>query len=153
MAIARAAPHSISQTQQETWWHTIRCGAGEVDLHPDLKASRKERHWVWLDLRKCKNPPPVTVFREDTHTQDTLRSFCSIALMHLERKIISFWGRRPRTQETQSVNRPQEGLETYFTLTGCSLSAQMRLDPRKCKNPPPVTVFPTRPQVVQGHTS
>ena len=58
-------PHwwdSISQTQQETWWHTIRCGAGEVDLHPDLKASSKERHWVWLDLRKCKNPPPVTVF-------------------------------------------------------------------------------------------
>ena len=62
---------------------------------------------------------------EDTHTQDTLRSFCSIALMHLERKIISFWGRRPRTQETRSLNRPQEGLETYFTLTGCSLSAQM----------------------------
>ena len=34
-------------------------------------------------------------------------------------------GRRPRTQETRSLNRPQEGLETYFTLTGCSLSAQM----------------------------
>ena len=45
--------------------------------------------------------------------------------MHLERKMISFWGRRPRTQETRSLNRPQEGLETYFTLTGCSLSAQM----------------------------
>jgi hypothetical protein len=45
--------------------------------------------------------------------------------MHLERKMISFWGRRPRTQETWSLNRPQEGLETYFTLTGCSLSAQM----------------------------
>ena len=43
-------------------------------------------------------------------------------------KIISFWGRRPRTQETQSLNRPQEGLETYFTLTGCSLSAQMMPD-------------------------
>jgi hypothetical protein len=39
--------------------------------------------------------------------------------------MISFWGRRPRTQETRSLNRPQEGLETYFTLTGCSLSAQM----------------------------
>jgi hypothetical protein len=60
-----------------------------------------------------------------THTQDTHGFFCSIALMHLERKIISFWGRRPRTQETRSLNRPQEGLETYFTLTGCSLSAQM----------------------------
>ena len=57
---------------------------------------------------------------EDTHTQDTHGFFCSIALMHLKRKIISFWGRRPRTQETQSVNRPQEGVETYFTLTGCS---------------------------------
>ena len=34
--------------------------------------------------------------------------------------MISFWGRRPRTQETRSLNRPQEGLETYFTLTGCS---------------------------------
>jgi hypothetical protein len=45
--------------------------------------------------------------------------------MRLERKMIGFWGRRPRTQETQSLNRPQEGLETYFTLTGCSLSAQM----------------------------
>ena len=68
---------------------------------------------------------------EDTHKQDTLRSFCSIALMHLERKIISFWGRRPRTQETRSVNRPQEGLETYFTLTGCSLSAEMMLRDRQ----------------------
>ena len=62
---------------------------------------------------------------DNTHTQDTLRSFCSIALIHLERKMISFWGRRPRTQETRSLNRPQERLETYFTLTGCSLSAQM----------------------------
>ena len=34
-------------------------------------------------------------------------------------------GRRPRTQETRSLNRPQERLETFFTLTGCSLSAQM----------------------------
>ena len=32
---------------------------------------------------------------ENTHTQDTLRSFCSIALMHLERKMISFWGGDP----------------------------------------------------------
>ena len=62
---------------------------------------------------------------ENTHTQDTLRSFCSIALIHLKRKMISFWARRLRTQETRSLNRPQEGLETYFTLTGCSLSAQM----------------------------
>jgi hypothetical protein len=45
--------------------------------------------------------------------------------MHLERKMISFWGRRPRTQETRSLNRPKERLQTYFTLTGCSLSAQM----------------------------
>jgi hypothetical protein len=60
-----------------------------------------------------------------THTQETLRSFCSISLIHLERKMISFWGRRPRTEETRSLNRPQERLETYFTLTGCSLSAQM----------------------------
>ena len=66
-----------------------------------------------------------------THTQGTHGFFCSIALMHLERKIISFWGRRPRTQETRSVNRPQEGLETYFTLTGCSLSAQMMLRDRQ----------------------
>lgn len=63
-----------------------------------------------------------------THTQDTHGFFCSIALMHLERKIISFWGRRLRTQETRSLNRPQEGLETYFTLTDCSLSAQMTPD-------------------------
>jgi hypothetical protein len=67
----------------------------------------------------------ISLTGKDTHTQDTLRSFCSIALIHLERKMISFWGRRPRTQETRSLNRPQEGLETYFTLTGCSLSAQM----------------------------
>jgi hypothetical protein len=61
-----------------------------------------------------------------THTQDTHRSFCSIDLIHLKRKIISFWGRRrSRTQGTQSLNRLQEGLETYFTLTGCSVSAQM----------------------------
>jgi hypothetical protein len=32
---------------------------------------------------------------EDTHTQDTLGSFCSKALMHLERKMISFWGGDP----------------------------------------------------------
>ena len=51
--------------------------------------------------------------------------------MHLERKMISFWGRRPRTQETQSLHRPQEGLETYFTLTGCSLSAEMMLRDRQ----------------------
>jgi hypothetical protein len=74
--------------------------------------------------------------REDTHTHThkhththththTLRSFCNIALIHLQRKMISFWGRRPRTQETRSLNRPQEVLEMYFTLTGCSLSAQM----------------------------
>jgi hypothetical protein len=50
------------------------------------------------------------------HTHRTHRFFCSIALMHLERKMISFWGRSPRTQETRSLNRPQEGLETYFTL-------------------------------------
>jgi hypothetical protein len=67
-----------------------------------------------------------------THTQDTLRSFCSIALIHLERKMISFWGRRPRTQETRSLNRPHKGLETYFTLTGCSLSAQMTPRDRQC---------------------
>ena len=60
-----------------------------------------------------------------THTQDTHGFFCSIALIHLERKMISFWGRRPRTQETRSLNRPQERLETFFTLTGCSPSAQM----------------------------
>ena len=53
---------------------------------------------------------------ENTHTQDTLRSFCSIALIHLKRKMISFWARRLRTQETRSLNRPQEVLETYFTL-------------------------------------
>ena len=62
---------------------------------------------------------------EDTHTQDTHGSFCSITLIHLKREMISFWGRRPRTQETRSLNRPQERLETFFTLTGCSLSAQM----------------------------
>ena len=60
-----------------------------------------------------------------THTQDTHGSFCSIALIHLERKMFSFSGRRPRTQETRSLNRPQERLETFFTLTGCSLWAQM----------------------------
>ena len=60
-----------------------------------------------------------------THTQDTHRFFCRIALMHLKRKMINFWGRRSRTRETQSLNRPQEGFETYFTMTLCSLSAQM----------------------------
>jgi hypothetical protein len=67
----------------------------------------------------------ISLTGEDTHTQDTHGFFCSIALMLLERKMISFWGRRPRTQATRSLNRPQEGLESYFTLTGCSLSAQM----------------------------
>ena len=63
--------------------------------------------------------------RQQGHTQDTHRFFCRIALMHLKRKMINFWGRWSRTQETQSLNRPQEGFETYFTMTLCSLSAQM----------------------------
>ena len=36
---------------------------------------------------------------EDTHTQDTHGFFCSIALMHLERKIISLWGGGPEDRK------------------------------------------------------
>jgi hypothetical protein len=61
---------------------------------------------------------------EDTHTGHT-----QVLLQHSfnasQEKNDQLLGRRPRTQETRSLNRPQERLETDFTLTGCSSSAEM----------------------------
>lgn len=56
-----------------------------------------------------------------THTQILLQQSFNASR---EKDDQLLW-RRPRTQETRSLNRPQEVLEMYFTLTGCSLSAQM----------------------------
>ena len=61
-----------------------------------------------------------------THTQDTHRFFCSIALMHLERKMISFWGGGdPEHRKLGSFIDHEERLETCLALIGCSPSAQM----------------------------
>ena len=61
---------------------------------------------------------------EDTHTGHT-RILLQQSFNASREKDDQLLGRRPRTQETRSLNRPQEWLETYFTLTGCSPSAQM----------------------------
>ena len=61
---------------------------------------------------------------EDTHTGHT-RILLQQSFNASREKDDQLLGRRPRTQETRSLNRPQERLETYFTLTGCSPSAQM----------------------------
>jgi hypothetical protein len=103
------------------------CGIGNVTPYLGfLYFSNKyqilllQSNYTWLDCSYVIR----SLDSEDTHTGHT-RVLLQQALMHLERKIISFWGRRLRAQETRSLNRPQEGLETYFTLTGCSLSAQV----------------------------
>lgn len=63
---------------------------------------------------------------EDTNTGHTLRFFCSKALMHLERKIISFWGGGDlEHRKPVPFIAHEERLETCLALIGCSPSAQM----------------------------
>jgi hypothetical protein len=61
---------------------------------------------------------------EDTHTGHT-RILLQQSFNASREKDDQLLGRRPRTQETRSLSRPQERMETFFTLTGCSPSAQM----------------------------
>ena len=61
---------------------------------------------------------------EDTHTGH-IRILLQHSFNASREKDDQLLGRRPRTQETRSLNRPQERLETFFTLTGCSPSSQM----------------------------
>ena len=63
--------------------------------------------------------------RQREHTHRTHTVLLQHSFNASREKDDQLLGRRPRTQETLSLNRPQEGLETYFTLTGCSSSAQM----------------------------
>jgi hypothetical protein len=78
------------------------------------------------DNAKCKKIC-VCVIRslasEDTHTGHT-RILLQQSFNASRKKDDQLLGRRLITQETRYLNRPQEQLETFFTLTGCSPSAQ-----------------------------
>lgn len=74
-------------------------------------------------IRACV-PVIRSLASEDTHTGHT-QILLQQSFNAAREKDDQLLGRRPRTQETWSLNRPQEWLETYFTLTGCSPSAQM----------------------------
>jgi hypothetical protein len=71
------------------------------------------KHYIYVSVRYGVSPVR-------THT---LRILLQHSFNASREKDDQLLGRRPRTQETRSLNRPQEWLETYFTLTGCSPSA------------------------------
>ena len=91
---------SITQQTVDNIVALVHLASWLTIIFHDFIERRTPKNFSWYST----GVPYYSLASKNTHR--TLGSFCSKALMHLERQMNQLLGRRPRTQETRSLNRP-----------------------------------------------